>query len=161
MTIHTMHKQDIQGFNLIEEDIVNLGWEFDILIIPGWRPEIRTAFNDLIGTFVIWTMVMVGGSGNNKGAVLGALVVIQETRKGEAPMKPLLIGSTLAGVGLVAMILARDQIKRGTLAAAGYEIPAWVEPRWGQLTVFLLLLVGAAVTIIWMVRKLAVGKVEG
>lgn len=34
-----------------------------------------TAFNDLFGTFVIWTMVMVGGSGNNKGAVLGALVV--------------------------------------------------------------------------------------
>lgn len=34
-----------------------------------------TAFNDLFGTFVIWTMVMVGGSGNNRGAVLGALVV--------------------------------------------------------------------------------------
>ena len=34
-----------------------------------------TAFNDLFGTFVIWTMVMVGGSGNNKGAVLGAVVV--------------------------------------------------------------------------------------
>tara|TARA_Y100000996_G_scaffold415590_1_gene411499 strand:- start:3615 stop:4658 length:1044 start_codon:yes stop_codon:yes gene_type:complete len=34
-----------------------------------------TAFNDLFGTFVIWTMVMVGGSGNNKGAIIGALVV--------------------------------------------------------------------------------------
>ncbi len=93
--------------------------------------------------------------------VLGALVVIQETRKGNAPMKPLLFGSGLAAAGLVAMILARDQIRRGALAAAGYEIPAWVEPRWGQLTVFLLLLVGAAATIIWMVRKLAQGRAVG
>jgi branched-chain amino acid transport system permease protein len=28
-----------------------------------------------IFTFQIWTMVIVGGSGNNKGAILGALVV--------------------------------------------------------------------------------------
>ncbi len=34
-----------------------------------------TAFSDLFGTFLIWTMLMVGGSGNNRGAVLGALVV--------------------------------------------------------------------------------------
>ena len=33
------------------------------------------AFNDLSGTFVIWTMVMVGGAGNSRGVVLGALVV--------------------------------------------------------------------------------------
>jgi hypothetical protein len=110
-------------------------------------------------------LLFMGGSPVASGAlalgivlVLGALVVIQESRKGEAPMKPLLIGSSLAAAGLVAMILARDQIRQRALAAAGYEIPAWVEPRWGQLTIFLLLLVGAAVTIIWMIRKLAVGK---
>ena len=34
-----------------------------------------TAFSDLFGTFLVWTMVMVGGSGNNRGVVLGAVVV--------------------------------------------------------------------------------------
>ena len=32
-------------------------------------------FDPLLATFVIWAMLMVGGSGNNKGAILGALVV--------------------------------------------------------------------------------------
>lgn len=33
------------------------------------------AFTDLFGTFLPWTMLIVGGAGNNKGAVIGALVV--------------------------------------------------------------------------------------
>lgn len=32
-------------------------------------------FDPLLATFIIWAMLMVGGSGNNKGAILGALVV--------------------------------------------------------------------------------------
>ena len=32
-------------------------------------------FDPLLATFVIWAMLMVGGSGNNRGAVLGAFVV--------------------------------------------------------------------------------------
>lgn len=32
-------------------------------------------FDPLLATFVIWAMLMVGGSGNNKGAILGALIV--------------------------------------------------------------------------------------
>lgn len=32
-------------------------------------------FDPLLATFVIWAMLMVGGSGNNRGAVLGALLV--------------------------------------------------------------------------------------
>ncbi|MFC1534161.1 branched-chain amino acid ABC transporter permease [Thermodesulfobacteriota bacterium] len=35
-------------------------------------PEV---FTPLYGTFIIWVMLMVGGSGNNKGAILGAFVV--------------------------------------------------------------------------------------
>ncbi len=34
-----------------------------------------TGFSDLFGTFLVWTMLIVGGSGNNRGAVLGALAV--------------------------------------------------------------------------------------
>ncbi len=32
-------------------------------------------FDPLYGTFLIWVMLMLGGSGNNRGAVLGALLV--------------------------------------------------------------------------------------
>lgn len=32
-------------------------------------------FDPLLATFVIWAMLMVGGSGNNKGAILGAFLV--------------------------------------------------------------------------------------
>ncbi len=32
-------------------------------------------FDPMLATFIIWAMLMVGGSANNKGAVLGALVV--------------------------------------------------------------------------------------
>ena len=34
-----------------------------------------TSFSDLLGTFLVWAMLMVGGSGNNRGAILGALLV--------------------------------------------------------------------------------------
>jgi len=32
-------------------------------------------FDPLLATFIIWAMLMVGGSGNNRGAILGAFVV--------------------------------------------------------------------------------------
>ena len=32
-------------------------------------------FDPMLATFIIWAMLMVGGSGNNKGAILGALLV--------------------------------------------------------------------------------------
>jgi branched-chain amino acid transport system permease protein len=32
-------------------------------------------FTPLYGTFIIWVMIIIGGSGNNKGAILGAFVV--------------------------------------------------------------------------------------
>lgn len=44
-----------------------------------WAHRIGTiapdSFKDLFGTFLVWTMLVVGGSGNNRGAVLGAFVV--------------------------------------------------------------------------------------
>jgi len=32
-------------------------------------------FTPLYGTFIIWVMLMAGGSGNNKGAILGAFII--------------------------------------------------------------------------------------
>jgi hypothetical protein len=126
-----------------------------------------------IGTGCWWLVALpretmlrfMGGSPVASGVLMlgivlgiGSLVVVEGTRNDKAPMKRLLWGSGMLALTLVAMILARDQIRRGALAAAGFEIPVWVEPRWGQLTVFLLLLAGAVLTVWWMVRKLALGK---
>jgi branched-chain amino acid transport system permease protein len=33
------------------------------------------AFTPLFGTFLVWVMLMLGGSGNNKGAILGAFLI--------------------------------------------------------------------------------------
>ncbi|RDD63146.1 branched-chain amino acid ABC transporter permease [Ferruginivarius sediminum] len=32
-------------------------------------------FNPLFATFIVWVMLMLGGSGNNKGAILGAFII--------------------------------------------------------------------------------------
>jgi branched-chain amino acid transport system permease protein len=32
-------------------------------------------FKPLFGTFIVWVMLMFGGSGNNRGALLGAFVI--------------------------------------------------------------------------------------
>lgn len=34
-----------------------------------------SSFEPLYGTFIVWVMLMVGGTGNNKGAILGAVIV--------------------------------------------------------------------------------------
>ena len=41
----------LDEFALTEADLINMGWEFDILVIPGWRPDIRDAFNELVRAF--------------------------------------------------------------------------------------------------------------
>ncbi|UCF67703.1 MAG: hypothetical protein JSV80_18425 [Acidobacteriota bacterium] len=56
---------------------------------------------------------------------------------------------------LIAMILVRDQVRQGALARAGFEPVAWIAPQWGPLVLFLLLLVGAIGTVVWMVVALA------
>jgi len=35
-------------FDLTEDEVVNLGGDWNIEVIPGWRPDIREAFNDMI-----------------------------------------------------------------------------------------------------------------
>ena len=44
-----------------------------------WGHNVRAisplGFTDLLGTFLVWAMVMTGGSGNNKGVVFGAFIV--------------------------------------------------------------------------------------
>jgi len=76
-------------------------------------------FTPLFGTFIIWAMLILGGSGNNKGAILGAFVVwtiwslsgyalshlLPATLSARAPYFRLL----LIGVLLVGIMLSRPQ----------------------------------------------------
>ncbi len=71
------------------------------------------------------------------------------------PKKPLIAAAVLLLGTLIAMVLARDEVRQGALAAAGFEAVAWVEPQWGPLILFLVLLVGAVLTVAWMLRTLA------
>ena len=52
--------------------IMGVGGSLYALHIRAIAPE---TFEPFFGTFIIWAMLIVGGSGNNKGAILGAFVV--------------------------------------------------------------------------------------
>ena len=45
------------------------------LFAHGFRYLDPFTFDPLLATFIIWVMLMIGGSGNNLGAILGAFVV--------------------------------------------------------------------------------------
>ncbi len=56
-------------------------------------------FVPMFGTFLIWVMLIVGGSGNNKGAILGALALASILREeGIAEKRKANIQGTLAGI---------------------------------------------------------------
>jgi len=76
------------------------------------------AFRPLYGTFLVWVMLIAGGSGNNLGALLGALVVwiIWSSTELLAGLMPVaLIGSEsafrifLIGVLLQIILVTRPQ----------------------------------------------------
>ncbi len=52
--------------------IMGLGGSFYAHYVKYISPD---TFNPLMGTFLIWVMVMAGGSGNNRGVILGAVVI--------------------------------------------------------------------------------------
>ena len=67
-----------------------------------------------------------------------------------------------AGVGalactLVAMVVSRDQVRESALALMGFEANPWVQTQWVPMGLFVLLLVGAFATVIWMAGLLARG----
>ncbi len=64
-------------------------------------------------------------------------------------------GSTWSlALTLVAMVVARDQVRQGMLGIAAYEIPAWIEPQWAVIAIFGVLLVAALGLTAWMARLL-------
>jgi hypothetical protein len=74
------------------------------------------------------------------------------------PRKPLRASGGALALTLVSMILARDQVRRGALEAAGFQMNPWVAPQWGPILLFALLLVAAIALIVWMVAAFARGR---
>jgi len=65
-------------------------------------------------------------------------------------------GTLLAGIAM--MLLTRDAVRRFSLELAGYQPVNWIAPQWGPIAIFLVLLVAAVGTVIWMTRALATAK---
>jgi hypothetical protein len=55
---------------------------------------------------------------------------------------------------IVAMVLARDGVRTGMLAEARFTQTTWVEPHWGVIAIFLVLLVAGVGTAGWMASLL-------
>lgn len=90
------------------------------------------------------------------GTVLGflSLGAIAATLGASNPRKPLLIAASTLVVTLIAMIFARDTVRRAMLDAAGFEPATWIEPQWSVMAVFAVLLVAALGTTAWMANTL-------
>ncbi len=58
------------------------------------------------------------------------------------------------GLTLIAMVIARDDVRRSMLAGTDFRITTWVEPQWPAIAVFGVLLVAALVATVWMVTLL-------
>lgn len=69
-------------FDLTEDDCVNLGGNWQLRVIPAWREDIRTAFNDMIRAF--------GAAGYPQRESLGASYIhgISQSRGEEFVLEP-------------------------------------------------------------------------
>ncbi|HJM76396.1 MAG TPA: branched-chain amino acid ABC transporter permease [Dehalococcoidia bacterium] len=87
-----------------------------------WAHRIGTiapdSFKDIFGTFLVWTMLIVGGSGNNRGAVLGAVLVgffwfgtplIQEDLPDALGTRVFMLRQFAIGLLVVIFVLLRPQ----------------------------------------------------
>ncbi|MBW2053932.1 MAG: branched-chain amino acid ABC transporter permease, partial [Deltaproteobacteria bacterium] len=72
----SMSGKDILSFKLqsfvFGAMIMGIGGALYAHYMKAISPDV---FTPLYGTFIIWVMLMAGGSGNNKGAIVGAFVV--------------------------------------------------------------------------------------
>jgi hypothetical protein len=61
-------------------------------------------------------------------------------------------GGMLAGLAM--MLGTRDAVRSASLDVAGFQPVSWTDPQWGPIAIFAVLLVGAVLTVWWMVRAL-------
>ena len=99
-----------------------------------------------MGQSLFASLVLAAGIILAFGAMIMMFLVLNA-----ADPAPLVRGSlgTLA-LTLIFMVLTRDEVRRAALERAGFQAVPWVEPQWGNIGIFLVLLVAAIVTVIWM-----------
>jgi hypothetical protein len=71
-----------------------------------------------------------------------------------SPRKLVLASTAPVALTLIAMIVARDDIRRSMLAGTDFHITTLVEPQWAVIFAFVVLLVIAASATVWMTRLL-------
>ena len=64
----------------------------------------------------------------------------------------------LTAITLVAMIVSRDHVRAGMLRLARFEPTTWIEPQWGVIAIFGVLLMAAFATTAWIARVVLVRK---
>lgn len=126
---------------------------------------VPTALNVLTGTW--WLMAlpretMLRFMGQNQVATisfgvgfvlgLGVLIMMILALFRDDPAKLIRGSAHSLVVILILMVLMRDQVRRGELAAVGFEPAPWVEPQWGPIAIFLLLFVAGLAVIAWMLK---------
>ena len=85
-------------------------------------------------------------------AALAALGHMIPTVMTKDPRSLLFGGAGSLVVALFCMVMVRDTARRAELAAAGLRPATWVEPQWGAIAVFAVLLVTAIAAVGWMAR---------
>jgi hypothetical protein len=104
----------------------------------------------LLGGDAYATAAFVVGTLAGLVALGSALVARATTRP--SPLVWTTTGATL--VSLVAMVLIRDSVRQAALERIGYAQPTLVATQWGPIAIFIVLLVAAIATVVWMVVKL-------
>ncbi len=89
--------------------------------------------------------------------VTGVGLLLLATASTRAP-RTVVVAAVHLLAGIVLMLLTRDTVRTASLAQAGFQSVNWVEPQWGPILIFVVLLVVAVGTVVWMVRALARGS---
>jgi branched-chain amino acid transport system permease protein len=93
--------------------LMGLGGSFYAHYVKFISPD---TFNPLMGTFLVWVMLMAGGSGNNRGAIIGAAVIwglwsLSDVLMAKLPA-PLDTRSSYLRVMLIGLVLQGLLLKR-------------------------------------------------
>lgn len=81
------------------------------------------------------------------GFMLGAI-------RSAVPERSVSLAAWTTALTLIAMILARDEVRRGMFELANVQPQTWIEPQWGVIAVFGVLLVAAFASTAWMASLL-------
>ena len=91
------------------------------------------------------------------GIALGLIVLAAFSMASRAsdPAPAVRGGAWTLAATLAAMVFTRDQVRESAFATIGLEPTSWIEPQWGPLSIFLVLLVSALAVVGWMVMEVS------